>query len=207
MQYKFEVQIGEKTINCRAFTLREYKDILKTKTAGTLEPFIITLLNKCTDARGLSKHEAELLLIHVWAHSLGVINQEQTWTCSCGTEQQIPVNLTHIRYDDTQELLRDFGAFKLKFRYPRLFEDKNKGMMVASCIESIITPAGEMLKVDDLNETEIDDLYAAITVDDIESISEMLLAPTVQLAIPISCGCGESSVHVVKGLKEFFKFL
>lgn len=207
MNYTFDVNIGNKIINCRTFTLREYKAILHAKTNGVLEPYIIQLLKDCTNAKNLVKHEAELLLIHLWSNSLAVVNQEQTWVCDCGHEQQIPINLSHISYESTTDLVHDFGQFKIKFRYPGLFEDKNTAVMVASCIEYIITPDGEMLNIDDLNEAEIEDLYSAITVNDINDISAMLLKPQVQLAIPISCQCGKSSVHIVSGLKEFFKFL
>lgn len=207
MTYEFIVQIKNKTINCRAFTLREYKDLLQAKLEKRMEPAIIELLNKCTDAKGLNKQEAELLLINLWSNSLGAVNVEHTWVCECGKEQDIPVTISRASIVDESEVIRDFGAFKIKFRYPGLFEDGDKGKMIACCIEYIITEGGERIVVDDLNEAEIEDLYNAITLDDINALMEELLKPQVQMAIPISCECGAHSVHVIKGLKEFFKFM
>lgn len=206
MQYNFDVRIGDKDIHCRAFTLREYKDMLQAKANGHLEELITNLLKKCTSARGLPKHQAESLIVQWWAHSLGCLNQEKIYMCECGKSQVIPITLSHISYNEEKEIIKDFGPFKVKFNYPWLFEDKNKAQMIASCIDSIITPDGDMLRVDDLTEAEIDDLHSAITTDDIEEISERLLRPQIQLAIPIACECG-NHVHVITGLKEFFKFL
>lgn len=205
--YKFEVRIGDKTIACRAFTLREYKDLLQAKLEKRLEPFIVSLLNDCTDAKGLNKQESELLLINLWAHSIGQVNAEHIWNCDCGNEISVPINLTHAYIDSTGDLLYAFKGFKIKFRYPDLFEDKNPASMVAQCIEHLITDDGQLLSVDDLSEREVNDLYSAITSEDIIRIQEMLLEPTVKMGIPISCSCGKSHVHVISGLTEFFRML
>lgn len=206
-EYKFEVRIGSRDINCRAFTLREYKDLLTAKVNHRLEDEIKTLIKKCTDAPEMSRQESELLLVKLWASSLGEVNHEHTYVCECGLEQQVPLNFMHASFEDPEDLLYPLGPFKIKFKYPKLFEDKNKAIMVANCIEYIITHTGEQLSVDDLTEAEIDELYSAITVDDIEKISEMLLRPQIQMAVPISCSCGKSSVHIIKGLKDFFKLI
>lgn len=206
-EYKFIARIGQKDIECRAFTLREYKDLLQAKLEGRMEDEILSLFKKCTNAPELSKHEGELLLVNLWANSIGEVNVERTWECACGKEIPIPINLMHARVDVTEDLLYSFSDFKVKFRYPGLFQDKNKAQMVAECIEYIVIPDGSTLAVDDLSDTEIEDLYAAITTEDIERISAMLTRPQIQLAVPISCECGESHVHIIKGLKEFFKVL
>lgn len=206
-EYKFIARIVDKDIECRAFTLREYKDLLQAKLEGRMEPAILELFSKCTNAPHLPKHEGELLLVNLWAHSIGEVNTEQTWQCACGRETLIPINLIQANIDSTEELLYDFPNFKIKFKYPGLFEDKNTAQMVAECIEAIILPDGTMLTVDELSDVEINDLYSSITVNDIENISEMLTRPQVQLAVPISCECGESHVHIIKGLKEFFRIM
>lgn len=206
-EYKFIARIGKTDIQCRAFTLREYKDLLQAKLEGHMEDEILSLIKKCTDAKDLTRHEGELLLVNLWANSIGEVNVERTWECACGKEIPIPINLMHASVDSTEELLYSFKDFKVKFRYPSLFQDKNKAQMVAECIEYIVIPDGSTLSVDDLSDAEIDDLYAAITTEDIERISLMLTRPQIQLAVPISCECGESHVHVIKGLKEFFKVL
>jgi hypothetical protein len=207
MNYTFEVIIKNQKINCRAFTLREYKDLLQAKLQGTLEDFIPSLIETCTDAKNLNKQASELLLINLWAHSLGEVNIEREWVCSCGREQTIPMTLTRAQLSKEPEVIKDFGTFKVVFRYPSLFEDKNNAMMVAGCIDYILTTTGEKLTLEDLSDTEIDDLYSVITAEDILSISSALTEPKPFLAIPISCECGDNSVHIIKGLKEFFKVM
>lgn len=206
-EYKFIARIVDKDINCRAFTLREYKDLLKAKIDGTMEPEILELFKKCTDAPWLPKHEGELLLVNLWANSMGEVNSEHTWQCACGRETLIPINLIHASIDATEELLYKFPGFKIKFRYPGLFEDKNTAQMVAECIEYIITENDEQISIEDLTEHEMEDLYSVITSEDITKIAAMLTRPELQLAVPISCECGESHVHIIKGLKEFFRML
>lgn len=205
--YKFTARILNKNIECRAFTLREYKDLLKAKLDGRMEDEILKLFNKCTNAERLTKQEGELLLVNLWAQSMGEVNMERTWQCSCGKEIQVPINLTHASIDSNDELLYSFPGFKIKFKYPGLFEDKNTAQMVAECIDYIITETDEQIKVEDLTDHELEDLYSVITTEDITNIAEMLVKPQLQLAIPISCECGENHVHVIKGLKEFFKML
>ena len=206
-EYKFTVQVSDKVINCRAFTLREYKGLIKAKLEGTVDVVILDLVKNCTDAVGLNKQESELLIIKLWAHSLGEVNHEHTWVCSCGREQEVPLNFTHAQINAPSEaLVYEFENFKVKFKYPELFDDSNSALMIAKCI-ACIEVEGSVIKVDDLSDEELDDLYAAISSESLKEISAMLLAPEVVLAVPISCECGESHVHVIKGLKEFFKLL
>lgn len=207
MNYTFDVKIKNKTIKCRAFTLREYKDLLQAKLEDRIESFINELILNCTDARDLNKQESELLVINLWAHSLAEVNIEREWTCSCSRTQVVPMTLTRASLGKEPEVVRDFGNFKIVFRYPKLFEDKNRAIMVASCIDYILTSGGEKLLLTDLSDHELDDLYSIITEKDIKEIYDELTAPKPILAIPISCECGEHTVHVIEGLKEFFKVM
>lgn len=206
-EYKFNVNVAGKTINCRAFTLREYKDLLKAKLDNDIANCIVQLINKCTDAKNLNKQESELLIIKLWAHSLGEVNHEHTYVCSCGKEQQVALNFNHVQIDTPdEEMIWDFLNFKVKFKYPEIFDDSNIASMVAKCIE-FIDVDGSIIQIDDLSDVELEDLYGAISSESLKNISAMLLKPKVVLAVPISCECGESTVHVIKGLKEFFKLL
>lgn len=206
MHYLFTVRVGSKDINCRAFTLREYKDLLEAHLNDELERVVLDILDNCSDAKDLSKHEAELLLIKIWAHSLGEVNHEHDYTCSCGKTFKVPMNFMHAAVTGESDLIYPLANFKLKLKYPKIFEDKNTAQMVACCIDYIIVD-GTQIKVEDLSEVEINDLYSAITVEDITKIAALLLKPTIEMGIPISCECGESSVHVIRGFKEFFKLL
>lgn len=207
MNYNFVTKIGDKTINCRAFTLREYKDLLKAKLEGRLEEEILELFKKCTDAPELPRHEGELLLVKLWAQSLGEVNVERPWHCACGREQMVPMNLIQASTTEAREVVWGFTNFKIRFRWPNIFQDKYKAQTVAECIHSIVTPDDVEIFPDDLSDEEVNDLYSAITVEDIEKIFAHLTEPQVQLAVPISCECGHNEIHVVKGLKEFFKLI
>lgn len=205
--YKFDVKIGSKVVNCRAFTLEEYLGLISAKKDGTLEETINNLILKCSNAKNLNKQESELLIVNLWAHSMGKVNQENTWRCSCGHETQTYINLLYTQIDDPDDLWLTIRGIKIKFRYPRIFEDKNTAHMIVSCIESVFVN-GENIPVDDLTEEEINDLYAFITEEDIITIKDLLLKPTVQLSVPIKCeSCGASHVHTIRGLKEFFKLM
>ncbi|MFP9219893.1 gp26 family baseplate hub assembly chaperone, partial [Enterococcus faecalis] len=165
------------------------------------------LIKDCTNAKDLNRQESELLLIHLWAHSLGEVNHENSWKCTCGTEIPTHINLLHTQIDAPEDLWYTLGDIKIKFRYPKIFDDKNIAHMIVSCIETIHAN-GESIPVEDLNEKELEDLYSIITESDIVAIKDMLLKPTVYLAVPIKCPeCGKTHAHVIRGLKEFFELL
>ncbi|AWD90350.1 baseplate hub [Erwinia phage Cronus] len=205
--YKFEIIVAGKTVSCRAFSLREYINLMKAKKDGTILQYVKELILKCTDAKDLNRQESEYLITQLWAHSLGEVNTQSTWECSCGHQMEVPLNLSQVQIDSLEPPVYNFGDFKIQFKYPKLFDDQNHARMIASCIDFIIT-GNERLSVDDLSAEELNQLYDAITIDDIKVITEQLLKPTVYLAVPIHCEkCGEKHVHIVKGLKEFFRLL
>ncbi|MGC7995850.1 gp26 family baseplate hub assembly chaperone, partial [Salmonella enterica] len=65
--YKFEVQINGSDIQCRAFTLEEYKELIDGKINGNIDEVVKRLINNCTSTRNLNKQESELLLIQLWS--------------------------------------------------------------------------------------------------------------------------------------------
>ncbi|WWE96726.1 hypothetical protein LHLCCAPJ_00052 [Escherichia phage ECp13] len=208
-EYKFDVRVGSKIINCRAFTLKEYLELITAKKNGSVEEIVKKLIKDCTNAKAkdLNRQESELLLIHLWAHSLGEVNHENSWKCTCGTEIPTHINLLHTQIDAPEDLWYTLGDIKIKFHYPKIFDDKNIAHMIVSCIETIHAN-GESIPVEDLNEKELEDLYSIITESDIVAIKDMLLKPTVYLAVPIKCPeCGKTHAHVIRGLKEFFELL
>lgn len=208
-EYKFDVRVGSKIINCRAFTLKEYLELITAKKNGSVEEIVKKLIKDCTNAKAkdLNRQESELLLIHLWAHSLGEVNHENSWKCTCETEIPTHINLLHTQIDAPEDLWYTLGDIKIKFHYPKIFDDKNIAHMIVSCIETIHAN-GESIPVEDLNEKELEDLYSIITESDIVAIKDMLLKPTVYLAVPIKCPeCGKTHAHVIRGLKEFFELL
>lgn len=206
-EYKFEVNVAGKNIECRAFTLEEYKQLIEAKMNGTTESTVNELIKNCTSATGLNKQESELLLVKLWAHSVGEVNHENIWICPEGHETLTSINFTSAQIDDPEELWYSLANFKIKFKYPKIFEDKHIGMMIVKCIEYIYVN-GETISINDLNDRELDDLYSAISQEDIAKIRDMLLKPTVQLAVPVKCSkCGATHVEVIKGLREFFRYM
>lgn len=204
--YKFEVNIGQKVIKCRAFTLEEYKDLMQAKLNGKLKETIESILWKCTNCAGLNKQESELLIVKLWAHSTGEVNSDAVHICDCGKENLVSINMNYAQLDDAEEVIYDFNNFKIKFKYPRLFADSNIARMIGECIDYIIV-GNEKLLIDDLTEQELNDLYSAITTEDIQKIAEMLLKPSIYLAVPVECECGKNHLKIIRGLKEFFRLL
>ncbi|MFP9048635.1 hypothetical protein, partial [Enterococcus faecalis] len=92
------------------------------------------LIKDCTNAKDLNRQESELLLIHLWAHSLGEFNHENSWKSTCGTERPTHINLLHTQIDAPEDLWYTLGDIKIKFRYPKIFDDKNIAHMIVSCI-------------------------------------------------------------------------
>lgn len=205
-EYKFDVNIGTKTIKCRAFTLREYKDIISAKAKGGLKEVLEGILWSCTNATGLTKQESELLIVKLWAHSIGEVNLDAVKICECGKENLVSFSINYAQLDEAEDVIYDFKNFKIKFKYPRIFEDSNIPRMISTCIDYIIV-GDEKLSIEDLTEQELDDLFTAITTEDAQRIADALLKPSIYLAVPIQCECGKSHVHVVRGLKEFFRLL
>lgn len=206
-EYNFSAKIGDKTISCRAFTLEEYLNLITAKNNGKLKGAVQELIKNCTSAKDLNKQEAELLLVHLWSQSLGEVNHENTWKCTCGHESKVYINLLHTRIDDSDDLWYTLGDIKLKLRYPELFDDENVAEMIVKCMESVYSN-GENININDLNEREINDLYAYITEQDVVNIKELLLKPTVNLSLPVKCeACGENHIHTLRGLKDFFEIM
>lgn len=206
-KYTFTVRLGDKEVNCRAFTLKEYLGLIGARATGTIESTVNNIITNCSNAKNLTKQEAELLLVNLWAHSLGEVNQEHTWNCSCGHSFQVYMNLLHTQLDEQADPWYSFSGIKIKFRQPKLFDDKNIALMIASCIEAVFVN-GESIPVEDLTEAEINDLYGLITEDDMINIKNLLVSPSIYLATPIKCPkCGTSHVHTIRGLKEFFELL
>lgn len=204
--YKFDVQIKDKEISCKAFSLEKYIDVLKQSTEGKTSEVFKSLLEEHTNAKGLTRQESELLLIKLWAYSLGKVNHEVDYVCECGKTFPVEMNFNHANIQGERELVYPLENFRLVLKYPEIFEDSNVASMVASSIV-YIEVENERIKIDELNTHEMDDLYSAITSEDIIKIGELLKEPKVVLAVPVSCSCGKSDIKTITGLKEFFRII
>ena len=64
-EYKFNVRVGSKIINCRAFTLKEYLELITAKNNGSVEVIVKKLIKDCTNAKDLTaKHQNHCLFIY-----------------------------------------------------------------------------------------------------------------------------------------------
>lgn len=203
--YNFEIQVRDKVIKCRAFTLGEYRDLIKAKAEGKIKDFVPKLIKDCTNEE-LSRAEAEVVLVKLWAHSLGNVNVFVEHKCSCGKHLQVPVSFDRANCSKKAAIVQELKGFKLILKEPKLFDDSNVIQMILKSIDHI-SVGDEQIKLEDLTDTEQGDLYEAITTDVIDEIKNKLLQSTVELATPISCECGENSVMHLKGLTDFMRIL
>lgn len=212
MLYEFNVRLpSDEIIQCKTFPLKPYSEILITKSKGeSIVPLLKDLLNQYANAGHLPKHDAEFVLIHLLNNSLNedvtprVIKQ----CLACEHKEEVALDLKHLSIYKSKELSDvDFGKFKIRLRYPKIFDDSNTALLITSCIDAIVV-GDEVIGVDDLTDVELNDLYEAITVDHLREIKDMLLSPEIQLAIPYKCpSCGKEEVFVISGLSNLLDLI
>lgn len=203
--YNFEVQVRDKTIKCRAFTLAEYRDLIKAKADGQIKDFVPKLIKECTNTE-LTRAEAEVVLVKLWAHSLGNVNIFVEHKCECGQVLQVPVSLDRANCSKKKPIIQELKGFKLVLKEPKLFDDSNVIQMILKSIDHI-SVGDEQIKLEDLTDAEQGDFYEAITNDIITELKNKLLESTVELAVPVICDCGKNSVLHLKGLTDFMRIL
>ena len=211
LEYKFTMNLpGRPPIQARAFTLDEYRELIEARVAGDnkqIRDITTRLVADCTSARMVNRQECEWIIVNLWAHSLGEVNHTHIWNCTCGKETLIDMNFSHAQIiDESNELWYGKSNFKLKLRYPKIFEDSDYGAMIASCIEYIVAN-DEQIDIEDLNDVELNDLFSSISIQDMQNIIEILMAPKLVLAVPVTCECGIHAVHTITGIKEFLELL
>lgn len=205
--HTFTLNAG-RPITVRAFTLDEYKELMVAKSENKIVPRVRAIMAACGVPADLSKHEAEKALVQLWAESLGESDHTATWVCECGKEIPVPIKFNQIQTnaDPEDQLFYQLGHLRLKLRYPKIFDDADTVKMIVSCIEYVIA-GDEQIALDDMTGIELDELYSYITSDDISAIKNILLKPEPHFAVPIKCECGVDGIHVIKGMKEFFKLI
>lgn len=203
----FDVRVVDQVVKCKSYTLRDLVKISLTKTASDSEPLkkiYSEILSKCvlSDTK-FNKHESELLLIHLIAQSESEDCPKLEYTCECGKTKKVNLNLNHISIDnlDTPLILK-LKNFSIKFKWPDLWADDDIASMIAKSIEAIYV-GDERIELDDLTDTELNDLYSAITDEHIDYINKMLTAPVPVLGVPVKCECGKTSVEKLIGFKAF----
>lgn len=212
MLYEFNVRLpSDEIIKCKTFPLKPYSEILVAKSKEEpISDLLKQLLQDYSEAQHLAKHDAEYVLIHLLNNSLNedVVPRVIKQCSDCKHEEEIELDLKRLSIYKSIELSDiNFGKFKLRMRYPKIFDDSNMTLLITSCIDSVII-GDEVIGLEDLTEIELNDLYEAITTDHLKQMRDMLINPEIQLAIPYKCpSCGKEEVFVISGLSNLLSLI
>ena len=209
----FDVKTDSGLIKCKAFTLKEYLNLIIAKSNSNSDLMKLAyneIIKNNTNATNLSKHDAELILVNLIIKSEYENSVYKDYVCECGNEIKVEIDPSKIRVDYDGKNINDlypFDKFKLLFKWPELWSDDNIADMIVRCIDSIFV-GDERIKLDDLSEEELDDLYELLTLDEIEKIKDFLLAPQISLIVSFKCDkCGKRHTKTIKGLKSFLEII
>lgn len=194
----FEIKMFDKIYKASYITLNEYEELVKNYTPES----ILSIIETHVVGIDLTRTAAYLegVFIQLWAHSLGELNQTRDLDCVCGEHHVLDINYGFLTVPEETGFVYNIADIKIRFRYPRMFEDKDQIDMVMKCMVSVIEGAEE-IPVDELSEASLEAVYALFSKDVIEHIIKELLAPKVVLAIPT--GCGE--IFKLSGLGDFME--
>ena len=209
MQHIFKIQIEEKIINARAFTFREFQDLVAAKETGRLSEAVIEVIHNCTgiNVLELEKCEAEYIFLLLWCHSLNRMKVNATWVCDvCSKEKEYSLDVSRTQIPEVESYTLDLGQVKIKFRQPKFTEDVDIMQMVIACIEYIVI-GDQQFNIDDLNAQDFDRVLDMLTTDKVEEVIDELTKNQITLAVPIKCDCGESGIYSISGLSSFLKIL
>lgn len=209
MQHVFNIRLDEKIITARAFTFREFQNLVAAKETGKLSEAVVNVIHDCTgiNALELEKCEAEYLFLLLWCHSLNKMKVNATWVCGvCGKEKDYSIDVSRTQIPEVDPYTLDLGQVKIKFRQPKFTEDVDIMQMVIACIEYIVI-GDQQFSIDDLNHHDFDRILDMLTTDKVEKIIDELTNNRITLAVPIKCECGESGIYSLSGLSNFLKIL
>jgi len=209
MQHVFNIRLDEKIITARAFTFREFQNLVAAKETGKLSEAVVNVIHDCTgiNALELEKCEAEYLFLLLWCHSLNKMKVNATWVCGvCGKEKDYSIDVSRTQIPEVDPYTLDLGQVKIKFRQPKFTEDVDIMQMVIACIEYIVI-GDQQFSIDDLNHHDFDRILDMLTTDKVEKIIDELTSNQITLAVPIKCECGESGIYSLSGLSSFLKIL
>lgn len=209
MQHVFNIRLDEEIITARAFTFREFQNLVAAKETGKLSEAVVNVIHDCTgiNALELEKCEAEYLFLLLWCHSLNKMKVNATWVCGvCGKEKDYSIDVSRTQIPEVDPYTLDLGQVKIKFRQPKFTEDVDIMQMVIACIEYIVI-GDQQFSIDDLNHHDFDRILDMLTTDKVEKIIDELTSNQITLAAPIKCECGESGIYSLSGLSNFLKIL
>lgn len=147
-------------------TIREYLQmtVLRDENPDEFKTFIKSLLY--THFRFLPRKAlAEFLLVHLVGKSVN---------------EQVPVNLDKIILTKIDNIIKDFGKFKIEFTDPELFSDDNVASMVTSCIDKVYVE-DQVLSIDDLSNEELATVFSVIDEAIIDEVKTHFKQPSMAL--------------------------
>lgn len=209
---KFYLKIENEIVECKPFTLKKYSDYLIAKTVDDSTPiknWMNDVLATCTNLETDKRHIAQYIIINLMYKSLNQHDIFQEYVCECGHEFDVKIDPSKIsiKTDNLIDELYDLKSFKISLKHPKLFADDDLSSMIVDCIDSIYV-GDDVIKIDDLSDYELNDLFNAITTDDMDKLKDILLEPELQLNVPIVCPkCGKAHVHSIVGFNEFIRIL
>lgn len=211
-EYKFDISLNNKDISSRAFNLEEYLRLVTARSTGYSKDSnkeLRDIVYACSgiDVYDLPKSDAEYLIFMIWVNSVGEVNHEAEYRCSCGQEMSLPMNFNHIQRDKERDYKKVIGNLTLHFKPPKVFGDDDEVFTFLDCLDYIIFD-GEQIFSSDLSEEETKDLQSIITYDIIDEVCDYLLEPTIHLGIPVKCPkCGAYHVEEINTLDEFMRVI
>lgn len=209
MHYVFDLSINDRTIKARAFTFKEFQNLVAAKERGELSGVVVETINECTglNALELSTQEAEYVFLMLWCNSLAKMNFNATWHCDvCDKEKDYHIDITKTQITEAEPYILDLGEVKINFRQPKFTEDSDIMQMIIKCIDYIII-GNEQFDINDLNAQDFDTILNMITQEHVENIIYELTKNQIILAVPVKCECGEAGVYSIKGLSDFLKIV
>lgn len=165
-------------------TIREYLQmmVLRDENPEEFKTFIKGLLY--THFGFLPRKPlAEFLLVHLVGKSVN---------------EQVPINLDKIIPTKIDNIIKDFGKFKVEFTNPELFSDDNAAIFVASCIDKIYV-ADQVLTIDELSDEELSTVFSVIDEHVISEVKMHFSQPS--MVLPLNDG------SVLTGFSEIYECL
>ncbi|ADI96431.1 gp26 baseplate hub subunit [Acinetobacter phage Ac42] len=210
--FLFNVNTPDQQVSCKALSVSQYLEILSTRGTHNIEALqnlLIDILDKNTNAKNISKHSLEMLIIVLIAKSINEGKVDTPYNCACGRTFSVPIDYSSVQigypkdYPGLKEPL-SIGSFKVRLKYPSLFEDQNIYSLIVNSLDQIMTNE-QVLKIDELSDVELETLQSLITTEHINKIKDLVLGPKPYVAVPVKCECGKSEVHVIDGFNKLFK--
>jgi DNA-directed RNA polymerase subunit M/transcription elongation factor TFIIS len=227
-KYEVELPISKKRIEYRPYLVKEEKQLMlamESQDPATIMKTVQDIIEACTfnkvKAKTLPTAELELLFLKLRSKSVGETSKVGYKCSSCGTVNQLSVNLEEVTIDMGDEsrtnkvMITDSVGVMLK--YPTTDEvmkimasgDKTDiktiFALVTSCIESIFDKEN-IYETKNLEKKEIDAFVESLNSKQFESIKDFFEGiPKLRKDVSFDCEkCGTHNPLVLEGLQNFF---